>query len=123
MSETIAPTNDIIFRRLIMNYYHTAMNYSVETQIFLTTPKKNRRGRIDTRGYLFRSAFAKLYKFTQNVKGISQYADTAKKISEWLDTTPDFKTEEETTQYYLKGINLLDEWAKILIEGSIIEFR
>lgn len=123
MSENVAPTNDIIFRRVIMDYYHRAMNYSVETQIFLTTPKKNRRGRVDARGYPFRSAFVKLYKFTQNLVNSKQNADIEAEISRWLNTIPEFKTEEETTRYYQKGIELLDTWGRILIENSIIEFR
>lgn len=123
MSDTVAPTNDIIFRRIILNYYHTATEAAVEIQIYLTTPKKNRRGRIENRGYSFRVSFAKLYKFTRNIKGMGQCAEIGKEITRWLDIVPEFRTEDEMTSYYQKGISLLDEWGKILIDQGIIEFR
>lgn len=123
MSETVAPTNDIIFRRLIMNYYHMATESAVDIQIYLNTPKKNRRGRIENRGYSFRVSFAKLYKFTRNIKGMGQCAEIGDEITKWLDIVPDFRTEDEMTNYYLKGILLEDEWGKILIDQGIIEFR
>ena len=124
MSEsTTAPTNDIIYRRIVLTYYHTATEAAVEVQTFITTPKRTRRGKIETRGYPFRTSFAKLFKFTRNIKGISQHSSTAQEITNWLNIVPDFKDEAETTGYYLKGIALLDDWSKILIDQSIIEFR
>lgn len=116
----IAPTNDILFRRLILQHYNNCILYGTRLMVYVTA--EIRKGPISSKSDPFKLALANLVFNTENIKSMSQYKDLAAEINRWLQTTPgrDKRTEKE---HYLTGIRLMKEWSKSLIGNSIIEFR
>lgn len=123
MPESSAPTNDILYRRLIMDSYHTTLTYAVDLQIFINTPKIDRKGRINIRANPFRREFLKYFSMSRNIKSIERFTDEASSIEKWFKTVPSWKDDAKLTRYYKHGISLLNNWNKHLIEQGVIEFR
>lgn len=119
----LPPSNDLVFRRLVLECYNTTLLYSGDLTIYLRTPRKDRRGRINSRAYPFRREFLHLFNLTKSIKTIVRFGDDTKRIEKWFSVTPNFKSEERMAKYYNEGLTLLDIWNKILIEQGIVEFK
>lgn len=119
-SQQIAPTNDILFRRLILQHYNDCMTYGTQLMVYVTADQ--RRGPISSKADPFKLALANLLYNTENIKSMSQYKDQATQINRWLQTIPS-RNRRQQTEHYLKGIELMKQWSKALISQSIIEFR
>lgn len=118
--QQIAPTNDILYRRLILQHYNECMQYGTQLMVYVTS--EIRRGPISSKADPFRLALANLVFHTENIKSMSQYKDLASEINAWLQSTPN-RNRRLQTEYYLNGIELMKQWSKTLISQSIIEFR
>lgn len=119
-AQQIAPTNDILFRRLIMQHYQDCMTYGTQLMVYVTA--EIRRGTISSRADPFKLALANLVFSTENIKSMNQYKDKAEEINAWLQQVPP-RSRKLQTEHYLKGIRLMKDWSKTLIAQSIIEFR
>lgn len=121
--ESEQQTGDQLFRQIVLTNYYSTINNSVNLLTWINTPKRDRRGKINKYATPFRTDFLALFKLTQNLKSIEKFAAEKQPIQKWFNITPDFKSEDKIIRYYKTGIMLADNWTKILIDQSVIDFK
>lgn len=115
-------TNDVLLRHLIMQYYTDTVETGSNLKMWINSPKVTRHGIIDRKGIPYRVAFMRLFSMTKYIRGVTD-SPMVQEIEQWINRQYDDRmNEEQKVAYFTKGLNLSDQWAKVLFEQSIINF-